>query len=372
MNRSRWSLRLTVVLSLLATGILSGCLPEGMPAYVDGGKSVVTTTDGMLWVYTVASGDVKGYKLPASDMSGKMLGDQIWVHSPEHRARFDWNKKEFVGGPKELDGLGVEGDWVAGATEGTWEGKPCVFVLEKRPENPGEQSAYGIYALPELKKLKAVDAIPLAAGDLWSVTETFARDPHAGDKLTSVELFDASGKSVVKVAAEELKQFKGELLHDPNESWRQMQGYVGDYARLSPDKTVLLLALVSHGDTRFDVLDVKTGKVLWGTMCPNPIRGHPLVTRDGIWALANGEKGVALLRYRKDGKGISTKPHAESSPETILEYPLGGKEFEVSDYNLSPDGKEFVAAINGASPRLLFVPIKEGVTAKDVQVIELK
>ena len=71
------------------------------------------------------------------------------------------------------------------------------------------------------------------------------------------------------------------------------------------------------------------------------------------------------IRYAKPAEGAKIKP------ETLLEIPLDDEDLCVN-YNLSPDGKEFIATIAGKSPRLLFIPLKEKSTAKDIRTIELK
>ena len=84
----------------------------------------------------------------------------------------------------------------------------------------------------------------------------------------------------------------------------------------------------------------------------------------------NAEAGKRLFAgalYRK-GELDATK---DLKPQTIMAFPLTEQD-NVLEYNLSPDGKEFAVAVDGLLPRLLFVPIKDDVTAKQVRVVELK
>jgi hypothetical protein len=55
----------------------------------------------------------------------------------------------------------------------------------------------------------------------------------------------------------------------------------------------------------------------------------------------------------------------------MLEYELT-KADDPTQHCLSPDGKEIVLLVEGKNLRLLFIPIKEGMTEKDVRVVELR
>ena len=107
----------------LAALLLSACLPNGMPAFLDDGKSIVTTTSDALWVYTPADGKVAKYTPPDKISYAKMLGDQLWIGTPGHALRFDLNKKEFFPAPKELDE--VE-DWLRESVLAASYGHPCL------------------------------------------------------------------------------------------------------------------------------------------------------------------------------------------------------------------------------------------------------
>lgn len=346
----KWDQLWKVFLFMFLIFVLTGCLPRGMPAFLNDGKIVIATTPGKLWVYDVGSGAVNGYSLLYPEMRGKLIGDQLWVHiyrgdneKPKSVCeRFDLNKKEFVHGPKELDELG---DWVEGAVETSCEGKKCLLLVEK--------TGYSIYSFPELKKVKTAENTPIPLKGFWSATTHYSKK-EGKDVLDGLEVFDSEGKSVAKVPPKEVRKMEPIL--------------ETVYLRVSENKEVLILADVRQpGDALFGVFEMKTGNFLWGGVCLHLIRGNPLIRRDEGWALTHVVSGLALVHYKKSEKG---NPEVYE-PETVIKYPIDDQS-QIDEYNITPDGKEFVVCVHGEKPRLLFIPIKKEVTEKDVRVVELK
>ena len=152
------------------------------------------------------------------------------------------------------------------------------------------------------------------------------------------------------------------------------------YARVTDDGNAILLVHSAGKDVyAFGLFDTGTGKFLWGGKA-SPLVGVPLVRKDELWTLARATHqddpargsaglrfGVALVRHRsgeaadKDG----------NTGRAVFEYPVKADPKD-GRFCVSPDGSHFVLVLNGDPPRLLFIPIKEGVKEKDVRVVELR
>jgi len=332
---------------------LVGCLPDDMPAYINDGKTIVAKANGALWTYDVATGKATSHRLRDAGgvRSARMIGDQIWTQwGPDGNGivrSFDPLKGEFLE-HKEA--------WVYEAIPASYEGQKCVV----RPPDARGRTRYSFYTFPELKELETgvnVKEVVAAGGFRW-VAITVAADRAGSLELGQVEVFSQEGKHVVTVQHDEAQKMK---FTGGRGDFRTTQGGRVNYARLNDDEKVLLLAFGNRGHFTFGVFDTTDGKFLWGGRTECPLRGNPVVKRAEAWSLegANGEE-IALIRHT-----AGDKP-AEGKRETVLKY--AGM---YGEYNSSPDGSMFVIARDGQPPRLLFIPIREGVTANDVKVVEL-
>ena len=350
--------------------LMGGCLPDDMPAYTNGGKTVVAVAQGpsgqALWTYDVQSGKVTPYSLPDKWQlqSARMLGDQVWVRGGlrheqdpakhwEHSCkRFDPVKNEFVAGPPALEGR----DWLSGAIPASDEGKMCLFVPSAaQPANNEGKIDYDVFSFPEIKQMKWVkldQVIP--AGRFWWLTLKVKKQKDGSREIGNVDLFNAEGKKVVTITNEEGRKMK-------YQGGREFPAY----ARLSEDFAVLLLALGEQGGYNFGVFDTGTGKFLWGGSTRFVLKGNPLVKRTEVWAI-EGRSDIALVRHT---------PGEEAGKDKQDRYVINPANPGADQLTPSPDGSHFVMVINGGKDkpsRLLFIPIKEGVAEKDVRSVELK
>jgi hypothetical protein len=378
MNRTGLLYGLVAATAVVAA-LFAGCLPDDLPGYTNGGKTVVAvassgTAGQMLWTYDVASQKVAAHPLPDTGhlLSARMLGDEVWVagafpsnaerpakeYSKFSCKRFDPVTNEFAATPEDLKGS----DWLRDAMPASYEGKKCVFLqTNSATADPGKKLTYAVFSWPDMKKQKEIEldqVIP--AGRFWWVE--FKSRPVTDGKMwpreiVKLDLYDAEGKMVASIPKEESHK----IGYDPG-LWSR------EHARISDDSTVLLLASGGKSSYDFGVFEVSTGKFLWGGVAPRCLEGNPLVRRTEIWSLTHGEGGgIALVRYSP-----AEKP--EDGRHEVIKYAI--REYETcGQYTLSPEGSHFLLTLNGDAghaSRLLFIPIKEGVTEKDVRVVELK
>ena len=361
---TRASLRLLVFVS--GTILLAGCLPDDMPAYVNDGKTIVVKAGGpygdVLWTYDVQSKTATAHPPPEKQelQSARMLGDQVWVQWAVNEnvsacKRFDPLKNEFLPGPPELDGR----NWLSGAIPASYEGKKCLFIPARGSADAEGKIAYDVFSFPELKKQKTVSlnqVIP--AGRFWWVTLKVKEGGQGWGEIEHVEHFNAEGKQVVSI------------LRDEGRKMTYTPGKFPGYARTSDDGSALLLAFGDQGCYNFGVFDAGSGKFLWGGATERGLRGNPLVKKTEVWSLEQTEdvKRIALVRHRPGEKTEGPK----GKRETIVTYPAADADPFHDQFTPSPDGSHFVMLLTGTPPRLLFIPIKEGVTEKDVRCVELK
>ena len=358
---------LSLSIAVAATVIAPGCLPDDLPSYMDGGKTVAVvawhrsestqTLTQTLWTYDVAAKRATPHSCPdgyeIDDAS--MLGDQLWVQLSRGRnddkpicRQFDASRGWLVVGSADLEATG----WLRPHLRddaslddrpipGSWEGKKAILrVVQSQPE----EFVYEARGFPDLAKLKTTPYTrAISAGRFWWVG---GEGNDRGDQ-ERLHLFNDAGKRIL--------DFKDDF---PN------------YARISDDSKVLLLAFGRCGAFSFELVDIETGKFLWGGRVKGAVTGNPLVRRTEVWFLGDEhtDQSISLIRYRPDN-GRTTRPELESGGETIMKVSV---RHEVGQYNISPDGSEFVLLVHDVPPRLLFIPIKEGVTEKDVRAIELK
>jgi hypothetical protein len=353
-----------------------------MPAYTNDGKTIVamapSRAERMLWTYDLATGKATAY--PAPDewhlKTVRSFGKQMWVEWVcDHKdlavsevrghknvydqgtgkygyweyscQRFDPANGVFLDGPSELE----DEDWLSKAIPASYEGHKCLFIPSEG--NRKGESSYDILSLPDLKKQKSI-SLPqvLPAGDYWWATISF--DANEASGLNAVNLFNAQGAKVLSVPDDEARRLK-----DMRGGWPQ-------YARLSGDGKVLLLALADQNAVfSYGVFDTTGGKFLWGGVHNALLNGNPLVKPSEVWTLLRADTGIELARLTP-----GLKP-GEDKHVTVLTYRTGA-DLDNCQFNPSPDGSHFVVVLNGKPPQLLFFPIKDGVTEQDVKVVDLK
>jgi hypothetical protein len=363
-------------LLLVACGAvyLGGCLPDEMPAYTNGGKTVVAKAEdvngeAMLWTYDIEKKTATPH--PAADgwelYAARMFGDQVWVGWRRSQTgdpsckRFDPVKNEFVSGPPELEGQ----DWIRTAIPASYQGRKCLLGMGKDRDEA--------WSFPELKKLAITDS-GLPAGGFWWVQSTAKWEKGRFVEVERIDLLNPEAQRVCSIPAEELGKAS------PGKSWPAR------YARLSTDGKTLALFFAkdtNSGIYTLGVFDSGNGKFLWGDKARYRLTGTPSLKPTELWtveqewitqdvpATADSSKpssrpAIALVRYAP-GK----EPDIQTaSREVVLIYPVA-PDHSGGQFNPSPDGSHFVMVVNGKPSRLLFIPLKQGITEKDVQVVEL-
>jgi hypothetical protein len=349
-----------------------------MPAYTNDGKSIVLTAKdsagkNALWVYDVKGKTAKVVPGPEKWelFRARMLGDQVWVEwqrevddppdpvtgKPKSHEEYTWKRldparNEFLPGPKELEGR----EWVEAAIPGSHEGRKCLFISSGKPK-------YDVFSFPELKKQKEVTLNgPMSAGNFWWVDVSVKEEKDREPEVERIDLFNPEAKLVCTVSREEAAKGYGEGTDGPP-----------FYARVSEDGTSLLLAFGSGGTYDFGVYDTGKGRFVWGGKGEDCLLGTPLFKSNEVWTLQQASLDeddyslTALVRYRHDDKAAA----GPATAEKILTYPIT-TDTSSSPFAPSPDGSHFLLVVNGEPSRLLFIPIKEGVTDKDVRVVELR
>jgi hypothetical protein len=352
--------RFTVPALLIAAPFVPGCLPNDMPAYTNNGKTVVLMTEGekgqTLWTYDIQTGVASAHRSPGKGKLkyARMLGDQVWVEWEAGCERFDPAKKEFVPPPEGFGGR----DWLRRVIPASHEGKKSLFLPpEDTPDDPNEKIPYTVYSFPEMKKQATTrlnQVIP--AGGFWWVSLRTRGIPSDEMEAEYIEVFNDAGKRIVSIEPEEAHKL------------RYTPGRFPGYARLGEDGKVLFLAFGEQGYYTFGVFDTTSGKFLWGgKSAGGAMAGNPLVRKTEVWSLEL-MKGLALVRHRPGDAAEARK----DKHETIMEYPVEA-EIMAGQYTPSPDASRFLMEVPGnPSSLLLFIPIREGVTAKDVVRVELR
>ncbi|MBI5723825.1 MAG: hypothetical protein HZA50_07705 [Planctomycetes bacterium] len=252
------------------------------------------------------------------------------------------------------------------ASAGAYEGKKCVFLSTDSTAswNSTDKLSYDVLSLPDLSKLTTVElnkVIP--AGRFWWITletkKIKSKYENQSYEIQQIDLYNQEGKKVVAIAGEEGKKLK----------YERGRGFAG-YARLSDDDKTLLFASGDQSYYMFGLFDVGTGKFLWGGNTVCGLKGHPLVKSTEVWFLEwsnqHDEKTILLVRYSKEEK------NDKCNKEIILKYPLQTTFSDIDQFNISPDSSHFIMSISYSPPRLLFIPIRKGVTEKDVEVVKLQ
>ncbi len=414
-----------VVAMGLLFALLTGCVPDDMPAYTPDGKQVVLVADEAggkgkaLWICDMEKRTTEAHRMPDGwEVEGaRWLGDKLWVHCQrdegvlkdketgkevmdketgqpardiqEMWAQYDVTTGRFAAGVMQIPAAMVA-PFVAG-----YGGKRALFVCTyPRPENSRvreeKEPAWGkkrfrVYTLPELKaKTRAIDSDDImGAGMNWSI-RCVMREIRGGWiwHLVRVKVFDEKGRKACTIGA---RAIVGE-------------DYPGAsaplYARVSTDQSVIALAFSGGRSSerflpryRFEVFEVKTGKRLWGSGSDS-LFGTPWVSREAVWTLEHMERkgkagqkdplakfwgpnrntpadGFVLVRHRAPGKADENAPRDE-----ILEYKVG-KGNTISSYAPDAKGKRFLVAVDGKRPRLLVVPMRESVKAEDIVQLDL-
>ncbi|MCY2931595.1 MAG: hypothetical protein NTV86_19310 [Planctomycetota bacterium] len=362
---------------------LLGCDPDDMPAYTPDGKTVIAMAhdakgENVLWTCDVATGTTKAHRVGDgwNIRQARAFGGQVWVdcwqrvkegESKWSTWRFDPAKNAILPGLADLarlDGaipVGLDG------------GKHVVF---------GSPGHYVAYLFPEMKERKPLDLRPdvrlMAAGGFWSLRVHNKPAELAATKesveVERIDVFSPAGKQVCSISRTEA---------DKVGEWEASHQGRPAYAHVSKEGDVLLLAFGEQDRYGFGLFDTGSGKFLWGGESGPCVRGTPLVKRTEVWMIEQRggkadaakattmpamkkEVGIAMIRYAPPA-GTDAKPPVG---EVVLEYPLD-IDFNTDQFALSPDNSHFVL-VTVWRPHLLFIPIRQGATAKDVRVVELK
>ena len=138
----------------------------------------------------------------------------------------------------------------------------------------------------------------------------------------------------------------------------------------------------------FGVFGVRDGKLLWAGGS-NSYLGTPLVKPREVWTLEMVGRDVdtgdrtaaallerpaedsparrfALVRLTPGGKADRSR----AKRQIIFGYDLG-KGFSAGEFAPSPDRSQFLLTVNGATPKLLFIPIGQGTTPADMIAVPL-
>ncbi len=341
-----------------------GCYPDDLPSYID--ERTVIAVGACASMPVIWKVDVKDKTVTTQPLTrlmptathpseARMIGGLLWGDGNEC---FDPVKDRFI----QLENPPPEG--ILYATPASIDGKKSLLFEIGESNN---RTTYGVYSFPELKKQKEVVLGEVqAAGDFWWV-DVEGKRADRDMVIEKVHVHDSTGKLVVTIPAEETTK----------------AGFSSfEYAHVNSKEKVILLAWGSFNHL-FGVFDLGTGKFLWGGHSGwgryEGCVGHPLVKRDEVWYLERkheeenttvpssqrtGHKPMAtvLVRYRSGGPA-TTRPVRE---EAELPYPYMGQ------FSISPDESQFLAVEEMPPCKLLLIPIRLGITEKDVVSIELK
>jgi hypothetical protein len=366
-------------LSLLCATWLGGCFPDELPAYVDGGQTVViiaadSNRQQTLWTYDVATGRVAPHPTPEGSqlVRARAIGGQVWVelrftsdaNSTEAPSkakvecrRFDAPSNEYQAEPEDLQGS----DWLSVVIPITHDGKKCLAREEKK-------GTYRLYSLPDLEKGDTVELNePKAAGRWWWIqTKERTTDSQAAG-VESIDVFRPASNRACAITPEEANKAGG-VQRAPF------------FARVTEDGKSILLAWAAQGLYEFGIFDTQTGRFRWGGKGTSLV-GVPQVRTGELWTLARVQHEEASPTDAEGGKarfGVALVRHKEGEEadeggmtgRTMMEIPLD-VDPSSAHFNVSPDGSRFLLVIDGNPARLNFIPIREGVTKDDVQVVEL-
>lgn len=354
------------VLVLMATGLL-GCLPDGTPAYLDGGKLILATfRQGRNYesfcTYDVRTKRTLWHGTDLRPRYVRIVDDLVLVEwaVPQQRpvcTRLDPGTGKFSPAPTDLAGrLGQ----VVPVSRG---GRKCLLV----PRG----DVYDVYSLPELKKRETLSLeMPLAAGDFWWLHKV----------KPGLEVVGPDSKVATTIARKEIEKAAG----DPQEPVK--------YARVSLDGKAILLYMQGERGNTFGVFDTQTGLLLWVIVHEDLPFGTPLVSRNAVWAVEQEEREdpttapstkpgptttaaattapaerpvIALVRYSPPGPGQGP----DARRQVVYRY-TAPADCALCNFAPSPDRSHFLAAVAGSPPRLLFMPL--AASEKEVEVVELK
>ena len=402
--RKGFTMARTIQLASMMLGVgilLCGCLPTGTPAYVNDGQTIVvmaqdSTGNPAFWTYDVkkktatshpapkewqsnpakAFGNPQGRKFISDGEweleSVRMIGDPVWVtwrvpvrdgkdSSYESlSSRFDPQRNEFVSVSLDPNLM----DWAEQAVPASHEGKRCLYLKLER-------DTYEVRSFPELERLGKSSDAPIAASDFWCLWSL----------QKGLVVLDHAARKVCVISTEE----EGKAKRNDEARLR--------YALISEDRKALLMVFLSgKQNLSFGVFDTSNGKYLWGEKNYRwTSTGVPVVKREELWVIESNwteeewlatkstsapatkpasssrrsrEEGMALVRYRPD------KMNGSAIREVVATYPIS-LDHEGGQFAPAPDGSHFVVVVNGNPSRLVFIPIRTGITDKDIRVAEL-
>lgn len=406
-----------ILVGFAAGGLLlmGACLPQGMPGYSPDGKTIAVVTkrkdarDGALWLYDVQAKTARAHAMPDgwSLNSAKWLGDKLWVVCQRDAGQ----KKDPKTGKPVIDKktgkpvrvtrtVFAEFDprtnalsakrrlamtfWTVPFLAG-YEGKPALFSANPRDNTPADKMAYDVLSFPQLKKLATVEqprTLPVAHGWVLREVSKASADGMTSD-LVATEVVDGKGRKIATMSAAEIAPA----------CFRGVRSPV--YARLSADKTVILMVFGTKTIFRrykhkytFGVFGVRDGKLLWAGGSDSCF-GTPVIKPREVWTLemvgrdvdtgdrtaaALLEKPVedpparrfALVRLTPGGKA----GYSGAKRQIVFACDLG-KGFSAGEFAPSPDRSRFLLTVNGATPKLLFIPIGQETTPADVSAVPL-
>ena len=397
-----------ILVGFAAGGLLlmGACLPEGMPGYSPDGKTIAVVTerkdarDGTLWLYDVQAKTARAHRMPDgwSLNSAKWLGDKLWVVCQRDAgqkkdpktgkpvrvtktvcAEFD-PRKNALSAKRRLTMTLWTVPFLAG-----YEGKPALFSVNLRDDTPLGKMAYDVLSFRQLKKLATVEqpeTLPVGHG--WTVRlVSKARPDGMTSDLVATEVVDGKGRKIATISAAEIAPACSRGARSPV------------YARLSADKTVILMVFDTKTIFRrhkhkytFGVFGVRDGKLLWAGGSDSCF-GTPVVKPREVWTLEMVGRNVdtgdrtaaallerpvedpparrfALVRLTPGGKA----GHSGAKRQIVFGFDLG-KGFSAGEFAPSPDRSRFLLTVNGATPKLLFIPIGQETTPADVSAVPL-
>jgi len=407
-----------ILVGFAAGGLLlmGACLPQGMPGYSPDGKTIAVVTKrkdargGTLWLYDVQTKTARAHRMPNgwSLKSVKWLGDKLWVVCERDAGQ----KKDPKTGKPVIDRktgkpvrvtrtVCAEFDprknalsakrrlamtfWTVPFLAG-YEGKPALFSVNLRDNTALGKMAYDVLSFPQLKKLATVEqprVLPAGHGWTLRLVSKAATDGPTSD-LVATEVVDGRGRKIATISAAEIAPA----------CFRGVRYPV--YARLSADKTVILMVFGTETIHRrharkytFGVFGVRNGKLLWAGGSDSHF-GTPVVKPREVWTLEmvgrdvdTGERtAAALLEKRVEDPPprrfalVRLSPGGEGGysgakkRQIVFACDLG-KGLSAGEFAPSPDGAQFLLTVNGAKPKLLFVPIGRKTTPADLVAVPL-
>ncbi len=384
----------------------AGCVPTDMPAYSSDGKLIALSlkqSSGLeLWTYDVTAKKARFHPMPDKweFMSAQWLGSRLCVvcsrnvsepkadkadtaaSRPAHKtasrveylfAEFDLQRNRFLGASIKLhEALGLN-PWKLGPFVAGFDQEHFLYV----PRQKGEPSLYSIRDLKKVKKTARPGHRPAGRG--WSVRVSSDEDGREHE----VEVFDKTGKKTCKIVHQALSRAAYRGGREPR------------YARVSRDGKVLLLAFTTETIFRnhpykytFGVFETKTGELLW-TGSSDSMVGTPIVKEDEFWTIEMvGRKVYTGDKAFNLGGRIPDAPLTrfvmarhfpnEKKPISLINMRVEvithdlGEGSVVSQFAPSPDESQFLLAVSGKKPRLMFIPVRKKVAEKDIVTVELK